>query len=128
MTAAPNAIYAAWTERFDAWFAAPGVISMDARPGAPYWFETSHEGQRHPHYGRFLRVEPDRLIEQTWVTGREGTGGAETVVRVELTDSAVGTRMRLTHEGFYDKTSARQHADSWPRILEHLDQWLSGSG
>jgi hypothetical protein len=64
------------------------------------------------------------LIEQTWVTGRIGTDGAETVVRVELESLEVGTNLRPAHSGFYDEASARRHRDSWPQILEHLDVTL----
>ena len=85
MSAPPMAVYRAWTETFDRWFATPGAIRMDPRVGEPYWFEVVHEGVHHPHYGRFVALEPGVLIEQTWVTGRGGTEGAETVVRVELT-------------------------------------------
>ena len=72
-------------------------------------------------------VEPDLLIEQTWVTGRNGTEGAETVVRIELLAHESGTRLRLTHSGFADEESAKNHRDSWPRILSHLDETLTGS-
>jgi uncharacterized protein YndB with AHSA1/START domain len=126
MSAGPMAIYRAWTESFDTWFAAPGAVRMTPRVGEPYWFEVVHEGIHHPHYGRFLALEPGVLIEQTWVTGRGGTEGAETVVRVELTGAESGTRLRLTHRGFADAAARQQHADSWPAILAHLDQMLAG--
>jgi uncharacterized protein YndB with AHSA1/START domain len=87
-----------------------------------------HEGRRHPHYGRFLALEPGALIEQTWVTGRDGTDGAETVVTVELVPADPGTTLRLTHRGFHDEESARRHADSWPHILTHLDSVVSPPG
>jgi uncharacterized protein YndB with AHSA1/START domain len=125
MAATPEAIYRAWTERFDTWFAAPGRISMDARVGQPYWFEVVHNGMHHPHYGRFLVLEPGHLIEQTWVTGAHGTDGAETVVRIELTADPSGAQLVLTHKGFFTASAAQQHADSWPAILHHLDQVLT---
>jgi|NGEPerStandDraft_6_1074524.scaffolds.fasta_scaffold87037_3 uncharacterized protein YndB with AHSA1/START domain len=127
MTASPEAIYRAWTERFDTWFASPGAIRMRPHVGEPYWFEVLHNGDHIPHYGRFIDLEPGRFIEQTWVTGANGTDGAETVVRVELVGTGSGTRLRLTHGGFYDAVAAQRHADSWPRILEHLDERLTDS-
>ncbi len=127
MSAGPMAIYRAWTEDFDSWFATPGAISMVPRVGEPYWFDVVHEGVHHPHYGRFVALDPGVLIELTWMTGRGGTEGAETVVRVELTEAEPGTQLRLTHRGFLDVRAMRRHADSWPAILAHLDDALTGT-
>jgi uncharacterized protein YndB with AHSA1/START domain len=125
MVAAPKDVFRAWTEQFDTWFAAPGSLKMTAKVGEPFNFETEHEGIRHPHYGKFLELEPDRLVGMTWVTGRNGTWGAETVVRLEISPAEPGSRIRLTHGGFYAADAANQHGEAWLRVLEHLDDVLS---
>jgi uncharacterized protein YndB with AHSA1/START domain len=133
MKASPAAIYKAWTARFDSWFAAPGTVLMKAEVNAPFFFETRFtnehvKGERHPHYGRFLKLKPNEQVVMTWVTGLEGTKGEETVVTVELSSRAGGTTLRLTHLGFPDERSRRQHEDAWPRVLQHLDEVLVESG
>ena len=126
MTASPGDIYSAWTTQFDQWFAAPGTMTMRAEEGGLYFFETHFDNERHPHYGRFLSLAPGRLIEQTWVTGNPGTGGAETVVRVELESTSEGTQVTLTHAGFYDEEAMLGHKEAWPVVLDLLQSHLNG--
>jgi uncharacterized protein YndB with AHSA1/START domain len=125
MRASPAALYKAWTEGFDVWFARPGSVVMDAKPDAPFFFETEYENERHPHYGRFLRLDQDRLVEITWVTGAAGTKGAETIVTVEFEPSNGGTLVRLTHAGFVDEPSCKQHAEAWLMVLEQQEKRLT---
>jgi uncharacterized protein YndB with AHSA1/START domain len=125
--APPAVVFSAWLDRFDAWFAEPGAISMRAEVGAPYFFETFHQGARHPHYGRILALEPDRLLEMTWVN-EAGTHGVETVLRVEIEPKGDGSSIRLSHSGFRDEATSADHGEAWQQLLrERLDPLLTRS-
>jgi uncharacterized protein YndB with AHSA1/START domain len=124
MRAAPALLYRAWTEQFDRWFAAPGTLLMQPRVDVPFFFETHFHDTRHPHYGRFLRLEPHALVEMTWVT-EAGTRGSETLLTVGLSGRGRGTWLQLVHAGFPDETLAQRHREAWPQVLAHMDGVIS---
>jgi uncharacterized protein YndB with AHSA1/START domain len=124
MLASPGVVYRAWTEQFDQWFAEPGTLLMKGEVNVPFFFETHFEGQRHPHYGRFLKLVPDQLLELTWVTGNPGTQGAETVITLELSPNNGGTQLKLTHAGFPDEDTRNGHEEAWPEGLANLDHCM----
>jgi uncharacterized protein YndB with AHSA1/START domain len=126
------ALYQAWTTGFDRWFAVPGSVLMLPEVNAVFFFETEFKAegqsmaQRHPHYGRFLRLFPDRLIEFTWVTGAGGTDGAETIVTVELKPVGRATRLSLTHAGFAGEAARDRHRQAWPIVLSQMELRIAG--
>src|SRR5487761_2709023 len=122
LQASAAAVYRAWTIHFEIWFATPGAIRMRPISGEPFWFDVIHDGERHPHYGRFVELVPNEVIAMTWVSGEGGTAGAETTLRIELSDDHPGTRLRLRHVGFYSAAAAKRHGAAWPQILSHLDE------
>ena len=126
--AKPEAVYAAWTQRFDTWFAQEGTVEMVPEPGRPYFFYNRDDWGRHPHYGRFLELKENELVEMTWMTGNGtdvGTQGAETVLRIELVAKGEATEVRLTHSGFVSDKSRVGHEENWPLALDILDKALS---
>jgi hypothetical protein len=66
MKATPHALFQAWTEQFDQWFAVPGTVMITPEVNAPFFLETVHEGERHSYCGRFFRLEHNRAVEMTW--------------------------------------------------------------
>ena len=120
-------VYRAFTDRLDEWFGAAGSLVITPEVGGLYNFETEMNGQRHPHYGRFLELVPGKRVSMTWLTGDPGTLGAETVVTVELTEQQDGTQVRISQSGFYDEASRDGHEEAWPLVLEHLENTL-GAG
>ncbi len=123
-------VFAAWTDRFDTWFAQPGTLAMVPEPGRPYFFYNRDEWGRHPHYGRFLEIVKHERIEMTWITGngsREGTEGAETVLLIRLTPKGSATEVHLTHFGFASDKSRDGHQENWPLALKALDEALSSN-
>jgi len=130
MPIAAPLLYEAWTRGIDRWFAAPGSVLMTPAVNAPFFFETEFQiedgapPERHPHYGRFLRLEQDRLIEMTWVTGPAGTRGVETVLTVELHAVGAGTSVHLRHAGFGDAETRDRTRLVWPYVLGQMEARL----
>jgi uncharacterized protein YndB with AHSA1/START domain len=125
LNASPEKVYEAWTSKFDLWFAQPGAMLMTPEVDRPYFFYNKNEWGRHPHYGRFLELIENEVVEMTWVTGNGsevGTEGAETVIRVELVPKDLGTSVHFTHSGFVTERSRDDHKENWPLAFKDLEK------
>jgi uncharacterized protein YndB with AHSA1/START domain len=121
----PEKVYEAWTTSFDQWFAQPGETFMVPEIDRPFFFYNKLEWGRSPHYGRFLELEENSLVEMTWLTGngtQGGTEGAETVIRLEISPKDQGTSVRFTHSGFVNERSRDGHDENWPLAFEELEK------
>jgi uncharacterized protein YndB with AHSA1/START domain len=127
MRASPARLFHAWTEELDRWIAVPGSVRVDAVVGGAFSFEIErdHDPFLDTRSGRFLRLERDRIVEMTWMTGAQATKGAETIVTVELEPQGAGTLLRLMHAGFPDQPSRDRYHQEWSVALDHLDRLLS---
>lgn len=127
VNADPEQVYEAWTSKFDLWFAQPGATLMTPEVDRPYFFYNRDDWGRHPHYGRFLELHENKVVEMTWITGNGeavGTEGAETVVRLEVESRDGGTHVTFTHSGFANERSRNGHAENWPLAFEELEKAL----
>ena len=116
-----DVLYQAWTSmQFERWLSAPGTLLMKPEVNSPFFFEILIEGERHPHYGRFLELKTNRLIKMAWVNDCVGIRGVETVVTLEFIAEGDGTLVRVTHEGLPDELSRDQHQEGWLMVLDHL--------
>ena len=69
--------------------------------------------------GEYLEIDPPRVLVFSWEPSWEKIH--PTVVRIELTPTAAGTRLLLTHSGWGEATQARSsHEQGWPVVLDWL--------
>ena len=116
--AAPERVFRAWTEPEKArpWLSNGGDLVLQPYPGGLFFLDMVYGDHTYPHYGRYLQVEADRLLEFTWVS--QGTLGKESIVRVDFEAEGSGTRVTLTHRGLPDEKLRSDHEAGWQEILE----------
>jgi len=119
MKANPERVFRAFTDPADVklWFR-PLRLIMDAKVDGLWNTEQEFEGKRWPNYGRFLKLERPRLVEETWMS--EATHGMESVVRVEIAPKDGGSEVKLTHSGL-PEDQAGNHREGWTEILQSID-------
>ena len=93
------------------------LVSVEHQEAADDGSRPLWRGDGEELYGRFLELVENQLVEMTWMTGdgtTEGTGGAETILRIELIPKGDATQIRLTHSGLPTEKSRAGHQENWP--------------
>lgn len=113
-------------QRLGEWFEVPE--HWDARPGGAWRIETNEHGTG---TGRFIAVEPGRLLSLTWDWYKPGNlfVPSEVIFELETEESSACTLM-ITHRGFGSGPEwdyeLDDHDSGWFDVLKSLDAFISG--
>jgi uncharacterized protein YndB with AHSA1/START domain len=136
IAAPPGRVFQALTDRAQAlqWGASDlfemKVWEMDPRPGGKWQFiskelQGKNAGKEYEHHGEILEIDPPRLLVYTWFTDWHEPPSHRTVVRWELTPTANGTKVKLTHSGLRQLPAAcKAYSQGWPGLMQALKNFL----
>lgn len=103
---------------------------MDARLGGSYSYATEKGNfevngvSEFECRGEIVEFDPQRLLVYTWIANWHLDPQKKTIVRWELTPSALGTHVRVTHSGLAQESVARKdYSGGWPGVVEKLRQF-----
>ena len=136
--AAPARVFAAWTdpEQFAEWFGPHGMKNthcrFDLRVGGAWELTGEGLGTRRAISGKYLAVDPPRLLSFTWAWHESGSLDTprehETTVTLEFKSMGKRTEVTLTQSRFRDTTGTANHHWGWTGSFEKLDAFLSQAG
>jgi uncharacterized protein YndB with AHSA1/START domain len=120
--ASPAEVWSALTEpeRLGRWLA---DAELDLRVGGAYVLRFSDEDESQITRGQVLALEPERLLELSWLYPGEN----DTVVRFELRPDGDGTILVLDHRGLPTK-AAPGYGGGWHAHLDSLEAHLGAGG
>lgn len=128
--ATPEAVWDALTEpaQLSSWWGSSDSYrtfdwQVDLRPGGKWSSQAENVdgSNRGRVYGEYKQVERPSLLAYTWTPSWDDF--AETLIVVELTPIANGTRVKVRHSGFAARpASGAAHGEGWKRVLG----WLAG--
>jgi len=137
IAAPPERVFAALTDpaQLMQWFSDASCPvkfwRMDAREGGGYSYATEKGNfevngvSEFECHGKILEFDPPRLLAYTWIGNWHLDKQRKTVVRWELTPSATGTHVKVTHSGLAQEAAAREdYRGGWPGVVEKLKQFV----
>jgi uncharacterized protein YndB with AHSA1/START domain len=104
---------------------------MDARLGGSYSYASENSKivvngvNEFKCRGEILEFDPPRLLVYTWIGNWHLNPNRKTIVRWELTPSASGTHVKVTHSGLAEEPEARKdYSGGWSGVVENLKQFM----
>jgi uncharacterized protein YndB with AHSA1/START domain len=132
LNAAPEKIYAAWTDlqRLVQWFgpaqAEPGSVraELDVRVGGRYRISFTGQGGEYFQVGGVYRevIANERLVF-SWAW--HSTPERESLVTVSLQPQGEGTLLTFHQEQFFDQAARDGHARGWTEFLGKLEKFFA---
>jgi uncharacterized protein YndB with AHSA1/START domain len=103
---------------------------MDARLGGKYSYATEKSNivvngvSVFKCRGEILEIDPPRLLVYTWIANWHLDPDKKTIVRWELTPTASGTHVKVTHSGLAQEPEARaDYSGGWSGVVGKLKQF-----
>jgi uncharacterized protein YndB with AHSA1/START domain len=94
---------------------------LEPRTGGK-WRSTSREktsSKIFDHWGEIVEVDRPRILAYTWFANWHADQSHPTMVRWELTPTASGTSLKVTHSGLAALPGACEgYSQGWPGLLE----------
>ena len=132
LNAAPEKVYAAWTEpeKLAKWFGPSETIDgsvsaeLNVRVGSRFRvsFKTV-DGERHEVGGVYQEVVPNERLVFSWAW--HSTPERESLVTISLRAEGDGTMLTLTHEKFFDEAARTGHQRGWTGTLDKLEAFFA---
>lgn len=100
---------------------------MEARKGGSYSYATE-KGKFEVNgvsefecHGEILEYDPPRLLVYTWIANWHLDKEGKTIVRWDLTPTATGTHVKVTHCGLAQEPAAlKDYSGGWVGVMEKL--------
>jgi len=103
---------------------------MDARPGGKWRFvsrelKNSGTGEDFDHHGEIVEFDPPHVLAYSWFANWHDNPDQRTLVRWELSQTASGTHLKVTHSGLLPIPDACQgYSQGWSGLVQALKDFL----
>ena len=133
LNAPPERVFNAWTDaaQYSRWFnpmqAALVSADVDAREGGS--FRLTFVGPQKVPFsvkGIYKKVQPNDVLQFTWIWDDEELNVGETLVTIELSAIGSQTELVLTHELLPTEEARTAHAAGWTSLVESLGKYVEG--
>lgn len=139
IAAPPRRVFQALTDAAELrqWFTDPScpihLWEMDARLGGRYRYNTEsgtavvNNVREFACHGEIVEFDPPRVLAYSWIANWHVDKDHATTVRWELTPTAEGTRVTVSHSGLANEEVARQdYGGGWVGVLQSLKNFAEG--
>ena len=79
-------------------------------------------------HGEILEFNPPRRLTYTWYANFHSVSGHATLVRWELTPTANGTLVKMTHSQLKQLAEGADYAQGWPGVIGNLKEFAESRG